>query len=301
MSELIDRYEERYDLEVVLVNDGSQDDSRAQCLRLTERFPGVARLVDLSRNFGEHSAVLAGLHHASGDIAVVMDDDFQNPPEDVGVLVAALVDGEFDVVYAQIGEKKDPRLRNLGSRFNDRVATVMLGKPKGLYLSSFKCLNRFMIDEVRRYDGPYPYLDGLILRVTRNIGVAECRHEERATGASGYTMRKLAALWLNMFTNFSIAPLRAAVFVGFGFALLGGVLSIGVVIEKLAVPETSVGWPSLAILVMVFSGIQLMVLGLIGEYLGRQFLTTNRTPQFVVRHRAGFETSSQPPRPGGAS
>ena len=291
VDQLTCHYGDNPELEIVLVNDGSSDHSARICRELVESYPSFVRFLDLSRNFGEHQAILAGLNRTSGDAVVIMEDDFQSSPDDVAKLVAALRDGSHDAVYGQFEVIHYSWLRRLASRINDRMATVLLGKPRDLYLSSFKCMSRFLVDEVCRYQGPFPYLDGLILRVTRNIGTVACRHRPRSEGASGYTLRKLVALWLDMFTNFSILPLRLAVVVGFGFAFLGGLLSIGVVIEKLWIPETETGWPSTVIVIMTFAGLQLMVLGMIGEYLGRVFLSSNRTPQFAVREERGFEAS----------
>lgn len=193
----------RYELEVVLVNDGSPDDDSADvCRGLALRLPWV-RFVDLARNFGEHNAVMAGLNHCSGDAAVIMDDDFQNPPAEVVKLVERLDEG-YDVVFSRYEEKKHHPLRNLGSRFNDAVANLVLDKHSDLYLSSFKALNRFLIDEIIRYPGPYPYVDGLILRTTRHYATQTVEHVERQHGRSGYTARKLVRLWLAMFTNFSV-------------------------------------------------------------------------------------------------
>ncbi|MEM7354416.1 MAG: glycosyltransferase family 2 protein [Acidobacteriota bacterium] len=293
VDQLTAHYGDLPELEIILVNDGSSDGSAATCRELVGRYPGSVRFLDLSRNFGEHQAILAGLNRSSGDAVVIMEDDFQSSPEDVGKLIETLHAGSHDVVYGQFEVMHYSWLRRLASRLNDRMATLLLGKPRDLYLSSFKCLSRFLVDEVCRYQGPFPYLDGLILRVTRNIGVVACEHRPRSEGSSGYTIRKLLALWLNMFTNFSILPLRLAVVAGFGFAFLGGLLSIGVVIEKIWlpnwIPHTASGWPSTIIIVMTFAGLQLMVLGMIGEYLGRVFLSSNRTPQFAVREEHGFD------------
>ena len=272
---------ERHELEIVLVNDGSEDDSAGVCRELARGDPRV-RFVNLARNFGEHNAVMAGLRFASGDCAVILDDDFQNPPSEVTRLVEKLDEG-FDVVFARYERKQHPWLRNLGSRFNNAVASVMLGKPRDLYLSSFKAVNRFVIDEITRYTAPYPYVDGLILRTTRNFATALVRHDPRAEGPSNYTLARLVRLWLNMFTNFSILPLRAASLAGLVFALLGLALAAGFVVEKLRHPELPAGWASLAVIVLTISGVQLFALGMIGEYLGRLFLQDNGTPIFVVR------------------
>ena len=284
---LVDRLEAEVgrsrDLELVLVNDGSPDDSAAVCRALAASRPHV-RFVNLSRNFGEHNAVMAGLNHASGAVAVIMDDDAQNPPEEVLRLVAA-VEGGADVAWSHYEQKQHSWLRNLGSQLNDRAATWLLRKPRDLYLSSFKAINRFVIDEVVKYRGPYPYLDGLILRITGNYTAVPCAHLPREAGRSGYTLRKLVSLWLNMFTNFSILPLRLTSLFGVVIALIGVVLAVAFLIERLCNPELQRGWASLIVTLLVVSGIQLVALGMIGEYLGRLFLMNSGRPQFVVRER----------------
>jgi len=278
------------ELEIVLVNDGSPDDSGAVCRELAIARPHV-RFVDLSRNFGEHNAVMAGLNHCSGDAAVILDDDFQNPPCEVRKLVDKLVQG-FDVVWSCYARKQHGWFRNLGSWFNDRAATLMLGKPPGLYLSSFKAISRFVIDEVVRYRGPFPYLDGLVLRVTHNYTTVPCQHDPRQAGKSGYTLRKLVALWLNMVTGFSVLPLRLASLAGIAVALVGVVFAVWFLVERLNHPEVQRGWASIIVTLLIVSGIQLLVLGLIGEYLGRLFLQDNGRPQFVVRDRVNCDRAA---------
>ena len=273
----------RYCLEVVLVNDGSPSDNSAEvCRELAQQRSDTVRFVNLSRNFGEHNAVMAGLVHCSGDMAVIMDDDFQNPPGEVRKLVSKLLQG-YDVVFSCYATKKHHWFRNLGSRFNNIIANLMLQKPRDLYLSSFKVINRFVINEIIKYQGPYPYIDGLILRITHNLATQQVLHEPRDAGRSGYTLNKLIRLWLNMFTNFSILPLRIASIAGFVVAALGFVFAIGVIIERLNQPGLPIGWASTVSILLVVSGMQLFALGLIGEYLGRLFLKDNGSPQFVVR------------------
>ncbi len=274
-------------LEIVLVNDGSRDRSHQVARDSCRRHPGTVKYLRLARNFGEHNAVLCGLRHATGDCAAIIDDDFQNPPEEILALVERLAEG-YDVVYSFYEKKHHSWYRNLGSRFNDLMATWLLKKPRGLYLSSFKVMSAFLTETVTAYDGPYPYLDGLILRATSNIGHRQCRHAPRQDGRSGYTLRKLIALWLNMFTGHSVVPLRVATLLGFLFsctALLMTVLfviswTVGGIFAQREIPP---GWASLIVSVTFFSGVQLCVLGLLGEYLGRTFLTQNRVPQSVVR------------------
>src|SRR3989338_7422633 len=270
-------------LEVILVNDASPDKSLEACLATQKNAKCRVHVLDLSRNFGEHNAVMAGLHKATGEYVVIMDDDFQNPPSEVPKLLAKAKEG-YDVVYSKYSTKQHAWWRNLGSRFNNMIATLMLKKPSDLYLSSFKVISRFTVAQILSYNGPYPYIDGLILRVTRRIGVVDIAHAERAVGTSSYTMVKLVRLWLNMFTSFSLLPLRIATFLGALFSLLGLIFGIVVVIEWWKNPELPVGWASVAFLLVIFSGVQLLVMGMVGEYVGRIFILKNSTPQFIVRN-----------------
>jgi glycosyltransferase involved in cell wall biosynthesis len=281
--------------EIVLVNDGSEDDSEKVCAELAVKFPQNVTFVHLSRNFGEHSAVLAGFTQARGRYIAVLDDDGQNPPEEVVRMLDELKRKNYDVVYGHYIEKKHSWFRNLGSRFNDRIATLMLHKPKDLYLSSFKVMNRFLINEIIKYHGPYPYADGLIYRVTRNIGQIPVEHRASLSGPSRYTFRRLVRLWLNMFLNFSIKPLRISVYVGLFASCLSIVALVAILIDKLWItPNLTVGIPTVLGSVVFFSGIQLMILGLVGEYLGRLYLDQTGTPQYVVRYamRGGAKEQS---------
>ena len=273
--------------EVVLINDCSCDNSWRILQQLNQDNPHI-KIINLMRNFGEHNAVIAGLNHCSGDFAVIMDDDGQTPPDELPKLINKIREG-YDVVFAKYPAKKHSLLRNIGSKINDLAASLLLKKPKNLYLCSFKIINRALIDEIIKYSGPYPYIDGLIFRSTRNIGVVEVEHKERKQGKSGYTFKKLFSLWLNMFTNFSILPLRIATLMGLFFALVGFVFAIFFVVDKLLNPETPLGWASLIVTVIFFAGIQLVVLGMIGEYLGRLFLSVNKTPQFIISELRGFD------------
>ncbi|MBN2374017.1 glycosyltransferase family 2 protein [bacterium] len=274
---------EKENLQVILVNDGSADNSRDVCISLVSQYPSIVRYVELAKNFGEHNAVMAGLHYADGDYVVIMDDDFQNPPEEVPRIIQKAAGENLDIVFTQYTKKEHNWFRNLGSIFNDKMANVLLKKPKGLYLSSFKCLSRFAVKETIKYAGPYPYIDGLALRCTRRIGVIQVRHDKRMDGRSGYTIRKLVNLLTNMLVNFSVSPLRISFLLGIVFSILGLFLSVMIVIERIANPALPIGWASLAIMIIIFSGVQLFILGLLGEYLGRMFLGSNQTPQFIVR------------------
>jgi glycosyltransferase involved in cell wall biosynthesis len=272
-------------LQIVLVNDGSEDDSEMVCAKLAEKFPQSVTFVHLSRNFGEHSAVLAGLSHARGRYIAVLDDDGQNPPEEIIPMLQELKRTNYDVVYGHYIDKQHSWFRNAGSRFNNRIATLMLHKPKDLYLSSFKVMDRFLVDEIVKYRGPFPYIDGLIYRTTRKIGQIQVNHRASITGSSRYTFRKLVRLWLNMFLNFSIKPLRFSVYVGL-LAACFSILALGLIlIDKIWItPNLTLGVPTVLASIVFFSGVQLMILGLIGEYLGRLYLDQTGTPQYIVRY-----------------
>lgn len=270
-------------LEIVLVNDCSPDDTLGACRRIMATCPVPVVVASHARNFGEHNAVMTGLRHTRGRWVVTMDDDGQNPPAEVPQLLAAAQNGGHDVVFGDYAVKEHAAWRNWGSWFTNAVAGWLLDKPKGLYLSSFRCLSRFIVDEVVRYEGPYPYIDGLILQCTRAVTSIKVAHKAREQGQSGYNLRRLVRLWLNMFTSFSVAPLRAATVLGLVLSA-GGLLGVGVVVYLHFVDRgPAFGWGSLMAALLIFSGAQLVMLGVIGEYLGRAYLTANRRPQSVVR------------------
>lgn len=274
-----------YDLEIVLVNDCSSDNSEEICIGLHEKFKSIVKFYSLAKNVGEHNAVIAGLNQAEGEYIIIMDDDFQNPVEEISKLVNYADEKKYDVVYTYYDKKEHNFFRNLGSIFNDKVANIMLKKPRDLYLSSFKVLNKFIVQEIIKYDLPFPYIDGLILRTTSNIGKVKVQHNPRNEGKSGYTFTKLVSLWLNMFTNFSILPLRISVVLGFIFAAFGLIMGIETVLEKLDNPNLPIGFAALAVSIFVFAGIQLISLGMIGEYIGRVFISLNKKPQFTIRKK----------------
>ena len=286
IGELVDRLIEelnQFKLEIILVNDHSPDNSEEVCIAVQKKYPRIVSFFSLAKNVGEHNAVLAGLNHASGDYIVIMDDDFQNPPSEVIKLIAAAKDGEHDVIYTYYDKKMHSFFRNFGSWFNDRVANVMLRKPKDLYMSSFKLITRFLADEIIKYKSPFPYIDGLILQITDNIGKVKVEHLPRREGRSNYTLRKLISLWINMFTNFSILPLRVSVVLGLIFSFYGIVYGIYIIIERILNPEMVPGMASLIVSVAIFAGVQLIAIGMIGEYVGRIFLAQNKKPQYTIK------------------
>ena len=275
-------------LEIVLVNDGSRDATEAVALQLIENCRVPVIFISLSRNFGEHNAVLEGLRASTGEYVVTMDDDLQNPPSEVAKLLEAARAEHRDVVYSSYDEKQHSWWRNFGSWLTNVFADWSIDKPKGLYLSSFRCLSRFVVDEIVKSLNPAPYIDALIFQVTQNVGLVTVRHDMRSSGKSGYTLRKLLRLWISMLTNASVMPLRIATVLGIVISLAGFVGFIEVCIEHFIRNEPP-GWGSLMAAEMLFSGTQLLVLGVIGEYLGRNFLHVSEKPQSVVRLRRRHE------------
>ena len=274
--------------EIVLVDDGSADDSARVCRALVDGAPLSIRFIQLSRNFGEHSAVLAGLARTDSKYIAVLDDDGQNPPEELPRMLAELDRRELDVIYGKYSERQHHWFRQLGSSFNDRVANIMLRKPPDLYLSSFKVMNRFIVREIIKYSGPFPYIDGLICRTSNRLGQIDVQHAARIAGRSNYSLVRLVRLWLNMFLGFSIVPLRVASLLGLLPAASSLIWLLAIIVDKLWVnPAVTVGVPTVLACICLFSGVQLMVLGMLGEYLGRVHLSTNGQPQYIVRSSAG--------------
>ena len=269
--------------ELVLVDDGSTDATFMTARRMVADFPASVTLVELARNFGEHAAVLEGYRRSRGSFVVNLDDDLQNPPEEAVKLLRHLRDSGAEVVYSRYVEKQHHWARNVASWLVNRCAVFLLGKPRDLYLSSFRALRRELIDRIEVYRGPYPYIDGLILGATNRIGSLEVVHVGRQGGSSNYSLRKLIRLAMNMLFDFSVMPLRLASVLGMLLCALGAAVLAEVVLETCLVGQRQLGWGSLMGALAVFSGAQLLMLGLIGEYVGRAFMTVSGKPQSLVR------------------
>lgn len=270
-----------YAYEIVLVNDASPDDTFDVIRSLCAGRRDVCG-VNLARNFGQHAALMAGFRHAHGDVVVCLDDDGQTPADEAGKLLAKLEEG-YDVVYAEYTHKQHSFFRNFGSKVNEQMTRVMLGKPKELYVSSYFAMKRFIAQELIRYENPYPYVIGLVLRSTKKIANVEVTHREREIGTSGYTMGKLFGLWFNGFTAFSVKPLRIATVIGVASACGGFLYGIYTVVKKLLNPAVPVGFSALMAAIVFFCGLILLMLGIIGEYIGRIYISMNNSPQYVIR------------------
>ena len=282
-----------YEYEIVLVNDCSPDNTFDVIRRLCQENARI-RGIDLARNFGQHSALMAGFHHVKGDIVVCLDDDGQTPAGEAGKLLAGIEQGA-DVVYAKYSHKHHSGFRNWGSRVNERMTRMMLGKPKDLYLSSYFAARRFVIEEVKRYENAYPYVIGLVLRTTKSIVNVEVTHRDRQAGESGYTLGKLFALWFNGFTAFSVKPLRIATVSGVCFAILGFLYGIYTIIKKIFInpPGLVTGFSALMAMLVFMGGMLMLMLGLVGEYMGRMYISMNNSPQFVIREMAGKDADEE--------
>ncbi len=267
--------------EIVLVNDGSPDGSQRVCQALLETIRTPVTLVRLSRNFGEHNAVMAGLRHARGAWIITMDDDFQNPPHEVPRLLSDTQVSGAQVVYARYASKRHAAWRNLGSAFVNAIAGLLLDKPKGVYLSTFRCMSAFVVRNIVAYAGPFPHVDGLILQVTQDIGSVDVLHVERTSGKSSYTLSRLLRLTLTILANFSIKPLRLSTLIGCSLSMMGMLGAVFAAVEAL-ISGPPPGWASLMVVLLLVSGVQLIILGIVGEYLGRVLLTANGKPQNVV-------------------
>ncbi len=263
-----------YDFEMLLVNDGSPDDSEKVCKGLTKIHTNI-NFISLRKNFGEFNAVMCGLNNVLGKYAVIIDDDFQNPPSEIIKLLSKAKSEEFDVVYSFYAEKKHHFFRNFGSWLVNRLTTSLLNKPADLYLSSFKLIKKEVIDEIIKYKGPYPYIDALIFRVTNNVGKVEVQHNERIEGESNYTIKKLVSLFMIILFGYSLLPIRIILSLGTSLIILSILLIILYILK--VIPDWGLS------MFVFFGGVQLTSLGIIGEYISKSFLSQNGTPQYVEK------------------
>jgi undecaprenyl-phosphate 4-deoxy-4-formamido-L-arabinose transferase len=278
----------RYDYEIICVNDYSPDGT-LKVLRQVAVNDKKVKVISLSRNFGQHGALMAGFHYVNGDIVACLDDDGETPPERLFDLINKLVEEDYDLVSARYAEDKRGIIRSLGSRVSFAMSRILVGRPKDIQLNSFYAFKYFIIKEVIKYDNPYPFVHGLILRITKNMANVDIERAERITGDSGYTLKKLLGLWMNGFTAFSEKPLRVATYMGIVSSFVAFILAIVTVVRKLMNPSMLVGYASAMTLAFFMFGLIMMVLGMLGEYIGRMYISINNAPQFVVKEEINID------------
>ena len=272
-----------HDYECILVNDCSKDNTFKVLQRLAEENENITA-IDLAKNAGQHGALMAGFHYVTGEYVITCEDDGQTEISAVSEMISKLAQG-YDVVTAKYKQRPQTSLmRGIGRYMGKKMSMYMLPRPEGISVSIFFLARRFIIDEMIRYDNPYPYVLGLLLRTTQNIANVEIEQRNRISGGSGYTFRKLLDLWLNGFTAFSIKPLRLATFFGILSSIAGVIFTIVIIIRRLVFDNLIAGWSSLACIMLILGGIILCVLGMIGEYVGRIYICINSTPQYVIRN-----------------
>lgn len=276
-----------YDHEIIMVNDCSPDTTMEVIRKLCEEKEN-RRAVNFARNFGQHAALMAGLRHASGDYVVCLDDDGQTPADEVDKLLEKLDEG-YDAVYAKYEHKQHSTFRNMGSKVNELMLRIMLDKPSDLYISSYFAVKRFVAEDMIRYENSYPYVIGLVLRATKSITNVVVNHREREEGTSGYTLKKLLGLWFNGFTAFSVKPLRIATVIGGGSACVGFLYGIYTIIKRFINPDVPDGFSAMMSAIVFFCGMIMLMLGLIGEYIGRIYISLNNSPQYVIKERLNME------------
>lgn len=281
---------EQYEYEVILVNDCSPDNTFGVIRKICEEDKHI-KGISLAKNFGQHAALMAGFRHTTGDYVVCLDDDGQTPADEVGKLLMKLEEG-YDAVYAKYITKKHSLFRNLGSKVNEMMIRWMLGKPKELYVSSYFAVQRFIVEDMVRYENSYPYVIGLVLRATKSITNVVVTHREREEGTSGYTLKKLLGLWFNGFTAFSVKPLRVSTILGAVSALIGFSYGIYTIVKKFINPDVPLGFSSQMAAIVFFGGMIMVMLGMIGEYIGRIYISMNNSPQYVIKERINVWESS---------
>jgi len=276
--------------EVILVNDGSRDESWSLIERSATGRPWLVG-IDLSRNYGQHNALLCGIRGARHDVIVTMDDDLQNPPEEISRLVAALDDG-LDVVYGSPEHEQHGLLRDLASQTTKLVLGGVLGASTARQVCGFRAFRTELRDAFQDYSGPSVNLDVLLTWATTNFGAIKLKHAPRSFGASNYTFRKLASHALNMMTGFSTVPLKVASVLGFTLTMFGFVLLIYVIARYLIQGVVVPGFTFLASVIVIFSGAQLLTLGVIGEYIARMHLRIMRKPSYAIRRAVGLRAQA---------
>ena len=284
---------EGFDYQIILVNDYPHDDTFNVISALCRDDPKIVG-VNLSRNFGQGPAKMAALPYVAGDVLVYMDDDGQHPTNRIFDLVDKVFEG-YDLVFAQFPHKHHSLFKRFTSWCNSRILEWTGSKPRDLVISSYYAMSRTAVNCLKSYHSPFPAPTGYLFRVIQRYTNVEMEHKDRLAGKSNYTLKKLFGLWLTGFTNFSTVPLRFATFIGIFCAVIGFIPGVIVVIRKLVNPDIAAGYTSGIALQLFIGGVIMLILGLIGEYIGRIYMTVSGMPQYQVREtlNAPKEGSSQ--------
>ena len=283
IERIIETVGNKNSFEIICVNDCSPDNVYSVLEQLSKKYIFL-KVVNLAKNFGQHNALMAGFRHLTGDIVICLDDDGQTDPHDCYSLVNALDHENVDIVWAKYPKKRESPFRLFGSWTAKKMGELLCGIPSNLTLNSYFCCRRFVIDEIIRYENPYTYLAGLLMRPTKKFANVEIPHHDREFGKSGYSLRKLVSLWMNGFTAFSVKPLRISTLFGAFVAFLGFIYALFIVLRKLIYPQTPIGYSSIMSALLIIGGCIMLMLGMIGEYLGRMYICINKSPQYVVRN-----------------
>lgn len=283
------REREGYDYEIVAVNDCSPDHVYDVLAKLAKEDSKV-KVINFAKNMGKHAAVIAGYSVVSGQYVVNLDDDYQSPVNELWKLMELVESDECDCATAEYFVKRESLVKRIGSNINLKMSEIMLEKPKGLRMENFSVIKAFVAKEIINYKNPYPYLEGLTFRVTNRIKSVKMEQRDRGDdNVSGFTLRKSISLILNGLTAFSVKPLRIASLCGVIFAGLGFGYGVYTIIRKLIHPEILLGYSSLLSVLLFSSGLIMVMLGLIGEYIGRIYICINDSPQYVIRNTINLE------------
>lgn len=278
-----------YDFEVILINDSSPDGTTYEAIKKLAETRRFVKGINLARNFGQPSAVMAGMNHAKGNYIVCGDDDGQTPFSEFPKLFEKITEG-YDAVEARYEQHSRRSLfRKFGTVMNESMATWLINKPKGIVLTTYWVVRRFVADEMIRYSNAYPYLGGLMMRATQNVCNVNFAQRDRLKGRSGYSISKMLSLWLNGFTSFSVKPLRLTSVLGVLFSIVGLAAGVITVIRKILNPDVLAGYSSILSVILVLFGLQFLIMGMLGEYIGRSYLSLNNAPQFVIKETINIE------------
>lgn len=280
LVEEFDKHNDEY--QIVLVNDGSPDNTFEVIKGISLENPNVIA-VNLSKNYGQHSARMAAIPFLKGEYVVYMDDDGQHPVSGIYKMIEKLEEGDYDVVYALFKQKKHSLFKRVVSRINTATLDFLTGKPKDVKNSSFSVMRSYILREMEKYKSPFPSWTGFIMQITRNVSNIELEHFDRISGESNYTLKKMFKLYMNSVTGFSVVPLRISSVIGMVTALIGFAVGIYSIIHKLLNPAVPVGYTSLMAVLLFIGGMIMMMLGLLGEYVGRIYMINSNLPQYTIR------------------